>query len=137
MTGTVFLANPGEAYHLWCHVCAERKYKFFVVAYGDDRLRFFLINSNPAAFQRDNPELMSHQVPLLASQHGFLTHDSFLDCSQILGGYTTADLATKFGEDRRVYLGQIAEAPRQQVRVVVEQSRVLTRRDKESVLACW
>ncbi len=138
MTGTVFFANPGEVYHLWCGQCCEAKYKFFVVAYTEPRLRYFLINSAPAKFQRDNAELMSHQIALTASDHpSFLKHDSVLDCSTILGGDTVEELAEKYNVNQNVYLGQIAPGPRAVLKTIVANSRVLTEKEKQAVLAVW
>jgi len=138
MTGTVFFAHPGEVYHLWCGQCCEAKYKFFVVAYTEPRLRYFLINSAPAKFQRDNAELMSHQVLLSAADHsGFLKHDSVLDCSTILGGDTIDELAAKYQANQNVYLGQIAPGPRGVLKTIVADSRVLSEKEKQAIQAAW
>lgn len=138
MTGTVFFAHPGEVYHLWCGQCCEAKYKFFVVAYTEPRLRYFLINSAPAKFQRDNAVQMSHQVVLAASEHsGFLKHDSVLDCSTVMGGDTVDDLAAKYAANQSVYLGQIAPGPRAVLKTVVADSRLLTEKEKQAILAVW
>ncbi len=137
MTGTVFLANPGEVYHLWCGQCHQAKYKYFVVAYTEPRLRYFLINSAPAPFQRPNAELMKHQVELTEADHRFLRHDSVLDVSTVMGGDTIDELREKYAENQNIYLGQIAPEPRAVLRTIVADSRVLTEREKAAILDAW
>lgn len=137
MTGTVFLAEPGEVYHLWCGQCCQAKYKYFVVAYTEPRLRYFLINSAPAPFQRGNEELMAHQVELAEADHRFLRHDSVLDVSTIMGGYTIDDLREKFEENQSIYLGQIAPTPRAALKTIVAGSKVLTEKEKAAILDVW
>lgn len=132
-----FQAQVGDVFLLWCNICEPQKYKFFVVAYIDPRLRYMLINSEPARFQQGKPELMRHQVSLSARDHAFLTHDSYLDCSQVLGGMTEDELESAYRDNTRIRLGSIAPAPRQALRDVVVNSRVLTERDKRMLLEAW
>lgn len=129
--------SPCESYHLWCRFCAQQKYKFFVVAYTNPRMRFFLINSEPAPFQRNNPVQMAHQVLLKAADHNFLTYDSYLDCSQLLGGFTSQELEEQHALNPAILLGQIAPSARLAVKAVVTNSTLLTQRDQREFLACW
>lgn len=137
MTGTVFSANPGEVYHLWCGQCCEAKYKFFVVAYTQPKLRYFLINSHPAKFQRENEELLTHQVLLKEQEHTFLRHDSVLDCSDVMGGDSIDELAAKYAANHKVYIGQIAPGPRAVLKTVVAGSKVLSQKEKDAILSVW
>lgn len=137
MTGTVFSANPGEVYHLWCGQCCEAKYKFFVVAYTEPKLRYFLINSHPARFQRENSELLAHQIVLPAQDHSFLKHDSVLDCSEVMGGDTFDELAGKYAANHRVFIGRIAPAPTQELKTIVAGSKVLSPKEKDAILSVW
>lgn len=137
MTGTVFYANPGEVYHLWCGQCCEAKYKFFVVAYAEPKLRYFLINSHPAKFQRERQELLAHQIVLAAQDHSFLKHDSVLDCSEVLGGDSLEELSAKYDANHKVYIGQIAPGPRAKLKTIVAGSKVLSQREKDAILSVW
>ena len=44
---------------------------------------FFKINSRVSAFIQKNPALLTQQVALQRETHGFLSHDSWLDCSDL------------------------------------------------------
>lgn len=137
MEDSEFKVKVGDVFHLWCYACTPQKYKFFVVAYTEPRIRYMLINSEPAKFQQENPELMRHQVKLCANEHGFLNHDSFLDCSQMLGGLSVAELENGYSADVRIRIGTIAEMPRQSLKAIVADSHVLTDRDKRMLLEAW
>jgi len=132
-----FQIQSGDVFHLWCNVCVPQKYKFFVVAYVEPRLRYMLINSEPAAFQRQNTELMAHQLQLRVEEHSFLTHDSYLDCSQIMGGATAEELSAAHYAGVRIRIGSIAPEARKSLRTIAAESRVLTSRDKDKLLSSW
>lgn len=132
-----FEVRPGDVFHLWCNICRPQKFKFYVVAYTEPRVRYMLINSEPAAFQRRNEELMQHQLVIRVDEHPFLVHESYLDCSNVLGGPTLTELAAQCESNPRTRIGTLASAPRAQLRDIVIGSRVLTERDKRLLVACW
>lgn len=132
-----FDVRPGDVFHLWCTVCRPPKFKFYVVAYTEPRVRYMLINSAPAPFQREKDELMQHQLVIRVQDHPFLQYDSYLDCSGIIGGPTLDELAVECQGNPRTRIGALALAPRAQLREIVVDSRVLTGRDKRLLLESW
>lgn len=66
-----------------------------------------------------------------------LTHDSWLDCTMLIGGYSAQVLETMVQAASRDYLGRLPVASRRAVRAVVEASRVLSTSDKGHLLASW
>lgn len=129
--------QAGSVFHVWCQICRPQKWKFFVVAYVDPAVRYFIINSAPAAFQRNSPTLLRHQAELLAAEHGFLHHDSVLNCSEVFGGPTASDLEDMYSNDEAVLLGRLSPSAMQQVRGIVEGSELLSPKEIAAVLACW
>ncbi len=60
------------------------KDKFIVVAHTDTSWCYgFFINSRINQFIKDNPRLLPCEVPILATDYSFLTHDSFIDCREV------------------------------------------------------
>jgi hypothetical protein len=103
----------------------------------DPRPRYFLINSNPAAFQRNNPEIMRHQIALPEADHRFLGHDSVLDCSDLKGGLTASDLEDEFNKNSAVLRGSISSKARRAARYAITHSALLTQAEIEELLALW
>lgn len=80
----------GEVYLLRCGTCLPPKQKLFVVALLTP-LRCFLINSQLRAAETRSPQAQTMAVPILAASHPFLTHDSYVSCSDLMGEYTDAN----------------------------------------------
>lgn len=129
--------EAGTVLHIWCTHCNPQKWKFYVVAFVEPKLRYFLINSQPAAFQRKEPELLAHQVGLLQKEHGFLSRNSVLDCSQLSGGPTASELEDMYQGDPKILLGRIQTSPRRAVRTVVAKSNLLTPAEIKAILGVW
>lgn len=108
-----------------------------MVAFVEPKLRYFLINSQPAAFQRKEPELLAHQVGLLQKDHGFLSRNSVLDCSQLSGGPTASELEDMYQDAPAILLGRIQTSPRRAVRAVVAKSNLLTPAEIKAILGIW
>jgi len=129
--------QAGDVFHIWCAHCVPPKWKYHVIASVQPRLRYFLINSRPAAFQRGNPALMAHQVDLREVDYRFLGHDSVLDCSQLGGGPTASELEDILLKDPRAHLGRIEVSTRRVVRHIVQHSDLLASKEIAAVLAIW
>lgn len=66
-----------------CQHCHPHKNKFVVISCSDGTCLGFLINTKIANFVLKRPELLKSQVPIKSSDYWYLTHDSYLDCSQL------------------------------------------------------
>lgn len=66
-----------------CQHCHPYKNKFVVISCSDGTCLGFLINTKIANFVLKRPELLKSQVPIKSSDYWYLTHDSYLDCSQL------------------------------------------------------
>ncbi|MCC4587069.1 hypothetical protein LL962_08135 [Xanthomonas sp. NCPPB 1067] len=127
----------GSVFHIWCSFCRPPKWKFFVVATMQPELRYFVINSNPASFQRIDDVLMGHQVQLLQGEHYFLRRDSVLDCSELVGGPTASDLEDRYAQDARVLLGRLSTPARRAVRAVTKDSVLLSGKEVVAIQGAW
>lgn len=66
------------------HAKPQPKDKFVAIVCFDPNPCGFLVNSSVNQFIQSHPHLLPCEVPLLASQHPFLSHNSWLDCRDIL-----------------------------------------------------
>lgn len=129
--------HAGDVFHLWCAHCKPPKLKFYVVAAIEPQLRYFLINSQPAPFQLKKPILMGHQVAIREADHGFLNHDSVIDCTEVYGGPSASDLEDIWTKDHRVHIGRIETSARRAVRHVVQHSVLLSPNEMAAILRIW
>lgn len=135
MPGTVL--KVGQVFHLQCVACNPPKPKFHVLARIDPTPTFFLINSHPTPFQQARPHLMSSMFQVTPSELTFLTHDSWLDCTILMGGHTAQALETHVLKNSRDYLGRLPVAQRRIVRAIVGASKLLPRGDITAMMALW
>lgn len=126
-----------QVFRLWCAACTPPKWKYHVVAIVEPRPRFFLINSAVPAFKASRPILAAHQAQLTKEDHDFLGHDSFLDCSELMGGPTGSDLEDLHADDGSVLMGTVSVEARRNVRRIIESSILLTDNEKQALLLLW
>ncbi len=116
-----------QVYHLWCHYTLPNpKYKYVVIVSVEPYLWGFMINSRMNALTAACPELVACNVPLAATQHPFLDHDSFIDCTTLCS----------FSENELVNLkGQINAAVQSELIKTVRVCEELSPRHKRMILA--
>ena len=72
-----------DVYHLVSKHTNPPKPKFVVLMYIDPMPMAFFINSAMNNFVLNRPRLHVCHVPILQADHGFLAHDSFIDCQDV------------------------------------------------------
>lgn len=135
MPGTVL--KVGQVFHITCVACNPQKPKFHVLARIEPSPAFFLINSNPTAYQLAREHLMSSIIQVTPAQLAFLTHDSWLDCTQTMGGHSAETLESLVLKKSRDFKGRLEQAQRRAVRAIIGESKLLSRADKAAMLALW
>lgn len=108
------------------------KIKLFVVLGGSkDKIVFgvVLINSqiNPHIFR--SSALRSWHVPILSSDYEFLSHDSFIDCTQLFEKETTALLAA-VSNSPEVVVGKLMESDFEAVSRAIKAATTIAKSDK-------
>jgi len=130
----------GNAYHLLVRAFNPPKHKLLILAYiaKVGRARFFVINSERTELQKSREELRKHVLALPDDKtHEFLSHDSWLDCSELIGGWTAAELEDQIGSEPECCIGRLSPKMLTAVRELVSVSRLLSDRDKTSILQQW
>jgi hypothetical protein len=91
--------TAGRVLYLWCRFTRPPKEKLVVLACPADRPPLLLINSRIHPLKSRRPATASCQVPLLASEYSFLTHDSFVDCSDVIDELGMDEIETQLIAD--------------------------------------
>ena len=130
----------GNVYHLLVKSFDPPKPKLLVLAYiaPDGRGRFFVINSERTEFQKTRDENKRHVLSLPHDgSHDFLAHDSWLDCSELIGGWTAAELEDQITKEPECEVGRLMPKMLKVVRGLVTNSRLISERDKQMILQQW
>lgn len=128
------MVSCGHVYFLKLHIAAKEKLVVPAFIEADGRVRFFVINTNRTEFQQTKPEVAKHVLPLTkAGNEKFLTHDSWLACHEVLGGWKVTEIEALKG----CYRGPLDQATIAAVRAVVKDSRLHSEADKAAILKQW
>ena len=106
--------------------------KFFVVI-GENKnevVGSFFINSNIRNYLMNKPKLLDLQVGLGCSDYSFLTHNSYLDCSQIIRIDKNA-LSGDLASGNASYRGRLKQEDLDNVLDLVRSAEVFSPADKE------
>lgn len=105
--------------------------KFFVVIgeNADEIVGSFFINSNIRNFLMTKPKLLALQVGLGYEEYPFLTHNSFLDCSQIIR-ISKRDLSSDLASGIASYRGKLRTEDMNTVLDLVRNSEVFSPAEK-------
>lgn len=77
------MLRPGCVVEIFAAHINPPKRKFYVIAALEPPTLGFFINSNINPYIKRRRELAAAQVRVLKADHGFLTYDSWLDCSDV------------------------------------------------------
>lgn len=80
---------------------------------------------------------MASMLELRSQDVAFLKTNSWLDCTQMLGGHSAQILEDLVRNNSNDYCGRLDAHYRRAVRSIVENSRVLARSDKQHLLTAW
>ena len=76
-------------------------------------------------------------IGLPKADHPFLTKDSYLDCTEMVAGYTAQQVEDLFIAQPDILLGDMSAGTRQAVRALGSNSPTLTALEKVALLAHW
>lgn len=125
----------GHVYFLLLPIAAKEK--LCVPAYVDEatgRVRFFVINTERTDYQLERPEVLRHIFAIAEKDHkAFLTHDSWLMCHEVIGGWMADDIDAK----KNCYRGPLDAAIASAVRAAIGESRLYSERERATILRQW
>jgi hypothetical protein len=126
------MVTCGHVYFLNLPLAGKEKLVVPAFVTSDGRVRFFVINTQRTEFQID--KFADHVLPLRrAANSSFLTHDSWLTCHEVVGGWKVEEVDAVNG----CYRGPLDQATIAAVRTLIEGSRLYSAIEKISILEQW
>ncbi len=122
--------NIGDIFK--CFIPAANKHKLFtVVAFnGDDIVGSMLINSEVNKNVHRTEESLNHQLELLEVDYDFLSWNSHVDCTQLIGIMKNRILAEINSDVDSRYLGKLDLDDIQAIKRIVIKSRIISKKEK-------
>ncbi|MEP6889481.1 MAG: hypothetical protein ABI955_02145 [Nitrospirota bacterium] len=112
---------PGAIVHYYCEFTNPAKHKFIVIGRAQSPTLVFLINSAINPWLQARPHLRDCQVGICQCDHDdFLTHDSFLDCTQVEQRVSLEQLEQTMMDDVTSFKGWLTAHEREAVLYAVE-----------------
>ncbi len=124
---------PGQVLYLFCDFTRPPKEKYALVAAVEPTPLLFLINSTIAAFIRSSAESVACQVALSAVDYDFLSHDSFIDCSQVFDCMTRIEIMGQLGNDVSRVKGTLTQSASKAVLSAVAMARTISGAHKRAI----
>ena len=118
-----------------CDFTKPPKEKFIVLAAPDDPPLLLVVNSSIPPFISAKPHLAMCQVALVASDHAFLDHDSFVNCSEVIDSMSSSNLLDQLVADPARIRGEVSAPARSRIVEAVRKARTISPLHKGRILA--
>jgi len=129
-----FNTKPGQVIVLYCPFTFPiAKNKFTILLSDNPHPLLFMINSKPRLIRR-SPKLDNTQIKIESSMYGFLSHDSFINCNEVIKDFSLADIYQQVSDDPSRIKGELVRETKLNIRQVVESSITITDIDKSNIL---
>ena len=125
--------TPGRVLYLFCDFTNPPKEKYLALVCPGPVPLFFVVNSGISTYIQSRPERRTCQVSLPASDHDFLAHDSFLDCSEVVPDLREAEVRRQLVGDIGRIKGELSEAAKAQVISVVQTAHTISAAHKRAI----
>jgi hypothetical protein len=128
--------NPGRVLYLFCNFTQPPKEKYLLVVSTNPIILMFVINSEINPFKASKAHLLKAQLPVTITEHDFLDHDSFIDCSQVItqNDFRLEEIHKQVLKDMTRIKGTITPLLAQNILDVVTLSRTLVKDDIHSII---
>jgi len=123
----------GNIYYLYCSFTTPNKDKYLLLVCTNPEPIFFVINSEINKFKLSRPYLSQCQVCIEDKQHGFLDHNSFVDCTKSIK-IDYSEFESQLLSDMSRFKGKIIPEVQREVISAVQKSRTINRRDKALII---
>jgi hypothetical protein len=125
----------GAVCKLFCDFTVPPKEKLLVVGCVSPHPLLLVINSEINEFYRRRQHLFDRQVKILADEHDFLDHDSFVDCAQTIEAFSKNDLEHQVVGDMQRMRGYLSPSAKVAVRNGIMAARTISVLHKQWILA--
>ncbi len=126
--------RAGTVFYLFCDFTTPPKEKYLLLACIRPAPLFLIINSEVPEFYLSRSHLRDRQVQVLAAEHGFLSHDSFVDCTKTFAQFSLERLQDQVLSDIGRIKGEISPPARAAVIKAVLAARTIEVKYKQWML---
>lgn len=126
---------PGGVFYLSCGFTNPPKEKYVVLVHLDDEPLIFVVNSKIHQFIVSRPDLNRCQVKLNADDYPFLSHDSYLDCSNPITEMTRNEIVGQVRSDLDRIIGVLNDITLAEVIEVVNSARTISQDQKRRIIS--
>jgi hypothetical protein len=127
--------TAGAVCNLFCGFTVPPKEKLLVVGCVLPHPLLLVINSEINPYYRKRQHLLDRQVKILAAEHSFLNHDSFVDCSQAVEVFSRDHIEQQVVLNMLRMKGYLSQSAKLAVRNGIQAARTVSLRHKEWILA--
>lgn len=127
---------PGQVLYLDCDFTSPPKVKYLVLvaATEEDGPLLFFINSRINEFIARRPHLLACQVRVSSARYGFLEHDSYIDCSQVVEQFSCEEIRAQISEDASRVKGELDSHTKALVAQAVDSATTISPHRKRLLL---
>jgi hypothetical protein len=125
--------KPGQILYLFCEFTNPPKDKYFVLVGFATLPMLFVINSTINPFVASQPHLRSCQVKLSAADYAFLRHDSYINCAEVIGSLSQAQIRQQILADTARMKGELNVSTKQAILQVVQGASTITPHQKRLI----
>jgi hypothetical protein len=116
--------QPGRVIDVFAAHITPPHRKYYVITCLEPLVLGFFINSEINQYVQKRPRLLAAQIPVLQTEHGFLSYDSWLDCSDV-HTFTLAYLEREIRTNPAASLGHLSAIATEQMLAAVRDSYTL------------
>ena len=125
----------GAVLYQHCYFTTPPKNKYMVVVSIEPRLLVLLINSAVHQYYIDN-DLTQYHVPVLATEHPFLNHDSYASCVEAFSAFDYSDVRTEVIENyNNIFKGWLTDECLEDVYHAVKDNIMIRRGEQKEIVA--
>lgn len=118
---------PGRILHLHCNFTTPPKNKFVVLVSVQPALALFVTNSEISEWLKARQDLRDRQVTLHQKDHAYLSHDSFLNCTEAIRQMELAEIERQLVKDTNNIKDVVTASEREAILYAVKDCRTLSK----------
>lgn len=120
---------PGRILHVQCCFTIPHKNKFVVLVAVQPTVVLFVTNSEINEWLQARPDLRDRQVTIRREDHTFLSHDSFLNCTEAVRQMEMEEIERQLVKDISNIKNMIAANEREAILYAVKDCRTLSKKE--------
>lgn len=118
--------KPGTVIYLHCNFTTPPKEKYLLIACWNTNPLLFIINSKIHPYIAARPELLKCQIRMSVANYGFLAHDSYVNCSEVIDSLNRTEVEEQILADINRIKGELDQAIKHTIMEAVQGSKTIS-----------